>query len=222
MRFDEAFDILVEHCARVAPGLLATTGFLGSSARNSTYGNDIWITAIVRSYWISRTDPNTLTEQHFKPFYDAAWELCRIGVLRPGHHAPMGVIANGGGLFSGDGYSITGFGAIWLANPDRRVSGDPSRMSELFAAFAPRYGTGFAQRASEAIRCHRNGNYLAACVMAGAAAESILLAIAITKIKDEPKVLKEYASSGGRARVTKMVVGGLRASLGRSFEAALA
>ena len=69
--------------------------------------------------------------------------------------------------------------------------------------------------------CHRTGNYLAACVMAGAAAESILLAVAITKDGDESKVLKEYASAGGRGRVTKMVVTGLTGSIVRTFEAAL-
>jgi len=94
-------------------------------------------------------------------------------------------------------------------------------MSEMFAAFAPKYGPGFSQRADEAIRCHRTSNYLASCVMAGAAAESILLAVAIAKVGNETKVLKDYASAGGRNRITKMVVAGLAGSLGRSFEAAL-
>lgn len=221
MRFDEAFDILVEHCAQVASSLLAATGHAANSARNSTYGNDIWIAHVVRGYWASRINPDLITAQHYLPFYDAAWELCRIGVLRPGQHAAMGQGSIGSGNFSGDGYSIIEFGAAWLADAARRVSGDPSRMSELFAAFAPKYGPGFSQRATEATRCHRTGNYLATCVMAGAAAESILLAIAVAKIKDEPKVLKEYASAGGRGRVTKMVVAGLGASVSRTFEAAL-
>lgn len=221
MRFDEAFEILVEHCARISPSLTAATGHAANSARMSTYGNDIWITGIVRTYYTSRMDPNTLTAEHYIPFYDAAWELCRIGVLRPGQHAPMGQGAIGGGIYSGDGYSITQFGSEWLANPDRRVAGDPSRMSEIFASFEKLYGPGFAQRATEAIRCHRTGNYLAACVMAGAAAESILLAVAVAKTGDEPKVLKDYASAGGRGRVTKLVVTGLTGSVARTFEAAL-
>jgi hypothetical protein len=157
----------------------------------------------------------------YLPFYDAAWELCRIGVLRPGQNAPMGQGQIGGGIYTADGYSITGFGYEWLADPDRRIAGDPSRMSELFAAFEARYEGGFAQRANEAIRCHRNMNYLAACVMAGAAAESILLAVAITKIGDEPKILKDYASAGGRPRVTRLVVSGVRSALTRTFESAL-
>jgi hypothetical protein len=133
----------------------------------------------------------------------------------------MGQGAIGSSNFSGDGYSITEFGRDWLANPERRVAGDPSRMSEIFASFEKFYGPGFAQRANEAIRCHRTGNYLATCVMAGAAAESILLAIAVAKTGDEPKVLKDYASAGGRGRVTKLVVTGLSGSVQRTFEAAL-
>ena len=221
MRFDEAFDVLAQHCAAVSPGLAATTGRYGSPARTSTHGNDIWIAAIVRGYWTQRMDTNSLAEEHHLPFYDAAWELCRIGVLRPGQHAPMGQGAIGGGVYSGDGYSITEFGHAWLANPERRIAGDPSRMSELFASFEARYGTGFAQRANEAIRCHRTANYLAACVMSGAAAKSILLAVAIAKEKNEERALKNYASAGGRSRITKLVVSGLKASVARTFESAL-
>jgi hypothetical protein len=222
MRFDEAFDILVEHCARVSPSLAAATGRLANSARVNTYGNDIWITAIVRTYFARQMDPNTIPSEQYLPFYDAAWELCRIGVLRPGLHASMGMGGVGGGTYSGDGYSITQFGHEWFANPDRRAVGDPSRMSEIIASFAPKYGSGFGQRANEAIRCHRAGLYLATCVMAGAAAESILLAVAIAKVGDEAKVLKEYSSSSGRGRVTKSVTTGLPEPVARTFTAALA
>jgi hypothetical protein len=52
-------------------------------------------------------------------------------------------------------------------------------------------------------------------------AESILLAVAVAKIKDEPKVLKASACSGGRGRVAKMVVAGLGASISRTLDAAL-
>jgi hypothetical protein len=133
----------------------------------------------------------------------------------------MGQGQIGGGQFSGDGYSITGFGHEWLAKADRRAAGEPSRMSQLFASFAQRYGPGFAQRATEAIRCHRTSNFLATCVMAGAAAESVLLAIAIAKTGDEAHVLRDYASSGGRGRVTKLVASGLKSSIARIFDAAL-
>jgi hypothetical protein len=221
MRFDEAFDILVEAGIRLSEILAAKTGYAASSVRNSTYGNDIWIPAVVQSHWAGRADRRDLTREDYLPFYDAAWELCRIGVLRPGQNAPMGQGAIGGGVYSGDGYSITEFGDAWFADPQRRAAGDPSRMSGLFAVFEQKYGAGFAQRANEAIRCHRNGNYLAACVLAGAAGESILLAVAIAKTQDEPKILKDYASAGGRGRVTKLVVSTLKGSVARTFEAAL-
>jgi hypothetical protein len=222
MRFDEAFEILVDHCAAVSPGLSAATGRHGGSGRNSTYGNDIWIAQVVQSYWASQgIGYMDLEPKHFLPFYDAAWELSRIGVLRPGHYAPMGQGEIGGGKFSGDGYSITEFGHAWLANADRRVAGDPSRMAHLFASFTNAYGSGFAQRANEAVRCHRTSNFLAACVMAGAAAESILLAVAVERMGDEQRVLKDYASAGGRGRVTKLIVSGLKGSIVRTFEAAL-
>jgi hypothetical protein len=51
--------------------------------------------------------------------------------------------------------------------------------------------------------------------MAGAAAESILLAVAIAKTGDETKVLKDYESAGGRGRVTKLVLHGLTGSVAR-------
>jgi hypothetical protein len=57
--------------------------------------------------------------------------------------------------------------------------------------------------------------------MAGAAAESILLAVAISKVQDEAKILREYASAGGRGRVTKLITTGLSGPLARAFEAAL-
>jgi hypothetical protein len=192
MRFDEALEILVDHCGAVSPSLAAATG---SSARNSTYGNDIWIAQVVQKYWASQGIGHTdLEPEHYLPFYDAAWELCRIGIFRPGQYAAMGQGDIGSGKFSGDGYSITEFGHAWLAKADRRVAGDPSRMAQLFASFANLYGPAFAQRADEAVRCHRTSNFLAACVVAGAAAESILLAVAIAKTGDEPRVLKDYAA----------------------------
>jgi len=57
--------------------------------------------------------------------------------------------------------------------------------------------------------------------MAGAAAESILLAVAIAKIKDEEKVLKDYAKPGGRRAVAKQITSNVSVSVGHRFEAAL-
>jgi hypothetical protein len=54
MRFDEAFEALVEYCANVAPSLRSASGHQGRSARMAAYGNDIWIANIARSYWTGR------------------------------------------------------------------------------------------------------------------------------------------------------------------------
>jgi hypothetical protein len=48
-----------------------------------------------------------------------------------------------------------------------------------------------------------------------------LLAVAIAKEKDEPKVLKEYESQGGRGRITRRILGAVPNSTARSFESAL-
>jgi hypothetical protein len=222
IRFDEAFGALIDHCAKVAPGLMSARGFMTGSARTATYGNDVWVPAIVQEFWRSRlpigTDPS---DEHYRPFYDAAWELCRLGVLRPGMHAPKGQGQIGGGVYSGDGYSITEFGANWLIDPSLHVSLDPSRLSEIFTSLSKRFGTGFLQRATEAVRCHRTTNYLAACAMSGAAAESILIALASAKSKDEAKVLADYGRAQGRLTVTRIVTTGISGGLRSQFEAAL-
>ena len=184
MHLEDAFDFLVERLA----ALLATGGG-GAIARSGTYGGDIWIPMVVAAYWqprIARFNVGELQDEHFQPFYDAAWELCRIGVLRPGSFAPRGQ-AMGGQLFSGDGFSLTQFGREWLKNPTQRPIRDPSRLAGVLQSFARRFGDGYAQRATEAASTYRNANYLAACVMAGAAAESILLAVAIAKTGNEAR-----------------------------------
>jgi hypothetical protein len=103
----------------------------------------------------------------------------------------------------------------------RRAFLDPSRLGTTLAAFAGKFGDGYTQRAAEAVKTYRNQNWLAACVMAGAAAESILLAVAIAKIGDEKKVLTTYNGAGGRSRTTKLVTQGVTASIRQTFETAL-
>jgi hypothetical protein len=60
----------------------------------------------------SGTPIGELSDEHYTVFYDAAWELARIGVLRPGRVAPRNMeTAND----FGDHWSITKFGFEWLA-----------------------------------------------------------------------------------------------------------
>lgn len=91
----------------------------------------------------------------------------------------------------------------------------------MLLQFKSLFGAGYAQRAAEAVSDWRTMNYLSACTMAGAAAESILIAVAIAKIKDEKIVLSEYQSSRGRDRVIKRVIAGSTSGLGDRFNSAL-
>src|SRR5215467_9484113 len=214
MRTEEAYDFLVAHLAKI-PSTVNRAALVGMRYAH------IYLPDLVMRFWQSRgsTTPFAeLTDEHFRPFYDAAWELARIGVIRPGRVAPKGQeMAND----FGDLWSITEFGFLWLPDASKRPYLDMSRLSEIFASFGGRFGPGFAQRAVEAVRTYRTGNYLSACAMVGAAAESILLAVAVAKSGDEAKMLKMYQNSGGRSRVTTYVVGKSTPSVARQFEAAL-
>jgi hypothetical protein len=107
-----------------------------------------------------------------------------------------------------DSYSITSFGKVWVAATTKRLVSDPGRFTELVEKFVARFGSGFLQRAAEASACYRTANYLACCALAGAAAESILLSLAIAKSAgNEAQVLSTYRSAGGRRKITDRVLG---------------
>ena len=219
MQFDDALDVLIKYLAAVPEPK-------GKSARKGQgqgHAGDLWIPHVVQGYWQSlpkQVASEDLEDRHFQPFYDAAWELCRIGVIRPGEFAPRGW-ATDAGLFAGDTFSITRFGRAWLKDASQRPIADPGRLSHVLQAFADRLGGGYAQRATEAVRAYRTGNYLAANMMCGAAAESILLTLAIAKVGDEAKVLVEYNTTGGRLRLTKRVCANVSTAVGAQLEASL-
>lgn len=146
-------------------------------------------------------------------FFEAAWELCRRGIIRPGLSRIGGQSTDLGK--DGCGYSVTESGRAWLhqANELQFVPMEASRLAQIMAGFRTRLGDGYYQRAQEATRCHFAAAYLASCAMSGAAAESILLKLAITKSGDEQKVLKAYRAANGRSRVENMVVGKLKEPL---------
>ena len=102
-----------------------------TSRKGKGHGGDLWIPHVVQGYWQSRPDSVLeLEDRHFQPFYDAAWELCRIGVLRPGEFAPRGWVTDAS-LFSGDTFSITKFGRVWLKDAGVRPIVDPSRLAPV-------------------------------------------------------------------------------------------
>lgn len=232
LHFEDALNFLIEQLAKIpAPG-----PGQARARQQRAHGADVWIDLIGAEYWSLHQKPILNLEQDEKeayvaPFYDAAWELCRRGVLRPGAAMPDGQSATNqvgqrinAAPFFGDGFSITAWGREWVkkAASDRAsMPTDPGRISEVLLQFKGRLGSGYAQRASEAVADWRSGNYLSACTMAGAAAESILLATAVAKVKDEAKVLAEYRAASGRSRVVKRVIGGSAPTLGARFESAL-
>jgi hypothetical protein len=157
--------------------------------------------------------------EEWRPLYDAAWDLCRIGVLRPGEIAPRGMSAVSR---LGDYYSITDFGRQWLKTAAGRPFLHQSHMNDVLQSYGERFGDGYRQRSVEAVRSYQTCNYLAACVMSGAAAESILLALAISKSGgDQKQVMAVYLSRGGRDKVMRSLLGGADTAVATQVRAAI-
>jgi hypothetical protein len=175
---EEVFEFLIKRLASISPTASQAELVASRSAH-------LYLPEAVLQFWSPRGFPTgELSDEHWIPFYDAAWELARIGVLRPGRVAPKNTeTAND----FGDHWTITAFGFDWLSQTSTRPFIDMGRMSEVLAGFVPRLGPGFGQRAVEAVRTYRTANYLSSCTMAGAAAESILLAVAVAKSHDEAR-----------------------------------
>src|SRR6266851_1725423 len=149
-------------------------------------------------------------------FYEAAWNLCRRGVLRPGIKA-LGAQSAG----EGDGYSVTSLGRSWIAQGvSAPILDEPTRLGHLFGSLSTHLGRGFLQRANEAARCHAFGCYLGCCAMCGAAAESILLAVAVAKSGDEASTLRIYHTAQGRRKVTEGIIAQAREGIAGPFRSA--
>jgi hypothetical protein len=216
LHIDDAIDYLSRHLAnKINPAPRASTASIQCSPQY-----DVEVRNVAEAFWrergtsiLNRTAGEN--EPYCQPFFDAAWYLCRIGVLRPGERAPQ--IGIRGPAWNGDGFSLTHFGREWIATAAKRPPSDPGRFGEIMWPFAARFGAGFLQRAMEASRCYQTGNYLACCAMAGAATESILLAVAIAKIGDEETTLREYRSAGGRKKITDRIAGAVKGGLATHF-----
>jgi hypothetical protein len=141
-------------------------------------------------------------------FYDAAWELCRRGMVRPG------VRRWGQQAVDEVGYSLTEAGRRLLEELDEStfLIAQPGALAATLASYGNTFGDGFRQRALEAIKCRNAEAWLGCCAMAGAAAESILLALAIAKTGDEETVLRAYGHVGGRRKVLNMIAGQMDAT----------
>ena len=211
MREEDAIRILVDWFQRNCPGEM------------SHYGYDVYLPNLIRWHYRNQNKPYGQSEEHkhlktlFPVFADAAWELCRRGVLRPGVREHGAQVTDEGS--AGSGFSVTPFGRKWIdeAQADIFVPTQPERFAEMLEPFKEHFGSGFHERAQQAVRCYGAHAYLACCAMCGAAAESVLLATAIAKTKDEASVLRSYSSTGGRVRVENLVVGQCPENLKREF-----
>lgn len=196
-----------------------------SRSEGASYGYDLYIPNVCRAFAtnverISSQTPfdiDTRIPELSAVFYEAAWELCRRGIIRPGVRKHQEQVTEDGS--GGNGYSLTSMGRAWLARSEDAVfiPVEPSRVAEIIGRFRERFGEGFFQKAQEAVRCHSATTYLASCAMCGAAAESILLHLAVQKRGDESEVLKIYHSASGRRRIEDLVLSGVSEPLARTF-----
>ena len=180
-----------------------------TSANLKNYGYDIYMPRVFNLYLekvcgLPGFDNQAAYRIIAPPFYGAAWELCRRGVLRPG----VGNYLEQETEYV-NGYTVTPSGKMWLADAGQYdyVPIEPGRFSKLLNSFTPRFGAGFQERSQEAIRCYGTNAYLGCCAMCGAGAESILLAVAIAKDGDQDKIEKMYLANGGRGRIEKLILG---------------
>lgn len=147
------------------------------------------------------------TRKNSEPFYRAAWSLVSRGILCP---APVFPPPDGHPItqIAGAGFSITDYGRRWLARSadTECFPSEYGRFGQLLSIHAKRLGSGFLSRSQEALSCYQARAYLACCAMCGAAAESILLSLAIRRKGNEQEVLKEYRMAKGRNRIETIVL----------------
>jgi len=189
----------------------------------SNYGYDLYLPHVMREYLIESQNctldniDHNLLKEISPSFYEAAWNLCRRGILRPGIKKYNEQETSEGS--AGNGFSITQFGKQWLKEHDKDsfVPTEPERFAQMLGKSGSKFGPGFLERSQEAIRCYGAHAYLACCAMCGAAAESILLYLAIAKKKDEHEVLKIYYTRNGRVRIENILIGQQKKNIQNEF-----
>jgi hypothetical protein len=171
----------------------------------SDYGYDLYLPSLINAELGSprREELDEYKSSNLPALASAAWELCRMGMLRPSVNA-----SDEQGVNDGFGYSITLIGERWLAESEKDpfIAMEPSQIGAMLSRYGTRFGNGYLERSREAMRCYQANAHLACCAMCGAAAESVLLGVAFAK-GDRTKVIKEYLTKGGRGRVQSFVFG---------------
>jgi hypothetical protein len=210
---EEALARILTHLRRKEPVLV----------NRSNYGNDLYLPHVmsdcleeVKDEWMKQNSTSSGfvgsisfemdTRINSESFYDAAWNLCTKGILRPGVTYPQRQFEYAGII--GAGFNLTPYGRQWLD----KVSGyecipsEHGHFSQLLAGHSQQFGNGYHMRSQEALSCYRAHTYLACCAMCGAASESILLALAIAKTGDEERVIRDYGTTTGRSKIEKLLL----------------
>jgi len=148
---------------------------------------------------------------------DAAWELCRRGVLRPG------TLADGSSSAAGEKFALTAMGREWIIRSSAGVLVpiDQSQYVRIIAPFGARFGNAFELRSIEAHGCYRAGLHYACCAMVGAAAEAILLAVGTEVLQSLEASRALYRSAGGRKKLRDKIATGRKATVTSPFVSAL-
>lgn len=196
--------VLRERAAANARGSLGRQTPAGSH-----YGYDIYAPTAARQWAIAQSQQGSnhwerAAQEASGTFFEATWELCRRGLLRPGVRATSTQGVNDGG-----GYCLTRYGETWLAEAEEAhfIALQPGALAAAFARFRERFGETYHQRVQEALRCRSAEAWLAACAMVGAAAESLMLTLAIARTGSEDSVLRSYATRDGRKAVLNLILG---------------
>jgi hypothetical protein len=165
---------------------------------------------------MSSSDNDQAVEEISSSFLDAAWQLSRLGVLRPAHYGDYGTLGNRNGEKMG--YSITAFGRGWIAEhkSPAYIPTDPGRLQSLLLRRKDLFGAAFVLRVNDAALCYQAHAYYACCAMIGAAAESILLAAGIAKL-GESAAQELYFGRSGRKQLTAAVLKGCTEATARDF-----
>lgn len=117
----------------------------------SQYGYDVWLPNIWEDYVRDR-DGLPRSEYHAAakfgdqlspPFFAAAWELCRRGILRPGVTKVNTQVTDTGQ--GGSGYSLTPMGRDFLESaPEIQfVPTEPNNIAIMFGGFHEAFGDGY-------------------------------------------------------------------------------
>jgi hypothetical protein len=186
------------------------------------YGFDLYYDLIKDKIFTSPVDPASQQVVKEKLFFmDAIWDLCTRGILRPGSSTyPLRLGAlNQAQYTSSREFVLTTYGLQWLEDTSTNdaMPMEYGRFSELLGKHDSRFGEAYRLRSQEAVRCYQAHTFFACCAMCGAAAESILLALAIAKL-GEKNTLSEYQRSGGRGRIRNALVGAARGDFQKRFD----